>query len=214
MGWIPGPVGYRPAIALGTLIAAVAAALVAVGCGSDDSPDCGDNCGQAAVTGASGPTGASGEVTPAVESEAPTPERAGCHEYCQQAGQYGDSPVDRPAATLTSSSAELLADGSVPVEIECHTSVRCTGAIILYYGAADPVRKEAGRGDLAVPPTATATIAVPISADAVKTIQGTGSAVLYAQVDSGEGLGTLPTDERAEWSILDGGEVKVTAPPS
>jgi hypothetical protein len=193
-------------------LALAALLLAAPGCGSDGATDASTPVIDDA-SGTSGPSGAAPVADTADEAEAPTIERAGCHEYCQQAGQYGDAPAGpQEAVTTTSDSVELLDDGAVPLELECHLPAPCEGAILLSEPNASGALGEFARADLALDAETTKTIGIPLSADSVAAVERTGPLELYVTLDSLQSVAALPEDEAMNWTGFGGGPITVTAP--
>jgi hypothetical protein len=91
--------------------------------------------------------------------------RLGCGTYCQAAGPLaGGIGPGREAVTIVASRMVTLdADGYLPVTMTCNLSVQCTG--VLTGGIAG--MSFTARSDLLINPRATATLGLPMPAQAV-----------------------------------------------
>jgi hypothetical protein len=144
------------------LCAATAAVVVACGSEGGESSGCGENCEHA---------GAPAAPVPSTASDA-EPERLGCGTYCQNAGGYGGGEAGKILMRIETRGRVAPVGGAVPVELTCLLSGPCRGAILI--DSSSPEFLEVGRSDLLVEGGSTATIAVPISPDAIAALQRGG----------------------------------------
>jgi hypothetical protein len=129
-------------------------------------------CAVSAVVAAA--CGSDGEEPPlaGTASEEPAPERLGCGAYCQNAGGYGGGEEGEVLMRIETRGRVAPVDGTVPVGLTCLRSEPCKGAILISAGAPDFV--DVGRSDLQVDGGSTATIAVPMSPEAIAALERGG----------------------------------------
>jgi hypothetical protein len=113
--------------------------------------------------------GSDPEERPAGEA---APQRLGCGEYCQNAGGYGDGANVEAVMRIETLGRVTAVDGAVPVELSCLRREPCRGAILV--SASPPDELELGRSDLYVEGRSSATIAVPLSAEAMAALERAG----------------------------------------
>jgi hypothetical protein len=132
--------------------------------------------------------GSDSEEAPApagTASEEVAPKRLGCGVYCQNAGGYGDGGGGEILMRIETRGRVAPVDGAVPVELTCLLSKPCKGAILISSSPPDSV--EVGRSDLLVEGGSTATIAVPMSLDAIAALErGGGRLRAYITADYGD----------------------------
>ena len=132
-------------------------AVVAASCGSDGG--CGEHCQNVGADAAPAPSTAS--------------EQLGCGTYCENAGGgYGGGREGEILMRIETRGGVAPVDDTVPVELTCLRREPCKGAIFISAEAPDFV--EAGRSDLQVEGGSTATIAVPMSPDAIAALKRGG----------------------------------------
>jgi hypothetical protein len=111
--------------------------------------------------------------------------RLGCGVYCQHAGGYGAGPDGEVHMRIETRGRVAPVDGAVPVELTCLLSKPCKGAILI--SSSPPDSLEVGRSDLLVEGGSTATIAVPMSPDAIAALErGGGRLPAYITADYGD----------------------------
>ena len=101
--------------------------------------------------------------------------RAGCHQFCQQAGGLGGDPTLAPI-TISRGPVRLRA-GIARISVRCVAATRCDGALVIFpthttdivAGAVPP--GSFGGVDLAAPPGRTVAIEIPVAAAARRLIQ-------------------------------------------
>ena len=142
----------------------------------------------AVTAGVPGACGSDGEEAPGpagTTSEEVAPKRLGCGVYCQNAGGYGDGEEGKIVMRIETRGRVAPVDDAVPVELTCLLSKPCKGAIII--SSNPPESVEVGRSDLLVERGSTATIAVPMSPDAIAALQrGGGRLSGYITADYGD----------------------------
>lgn len=101
--------------------------------------------------------------------------RAGCHQFCQQAGGLGGDPTLAPI-TISRAPVRLRA-GVARIYVRCLATTRCDGALVIFPAhSADIVAGGIPPGsfggvDLAAPPRRTVAIEIPVAAAARRLIQ-------------------------------------------
>jgi hypothetical protein len=161
--------------------AALAASATAVGCG-----------------------GSSGDKPP------PPPARLGCHQYCRQTGGFGAPPTSPPPMSVVANRRPVrVANGVLPVSVQCRFVRRCTGAILVTLDTT-----ELGRSDLIVDAHRTRTIGVPVTAAGRKALARIARTKVLVSLDTGPSWMTLPQAQRPHWGAVQPGYVTVTAPRS
>jgi hypothetical protein len=101
--------------------------------------------------------------------------RAGCHQFCQQAGGLGGDPALAPI-TISRAPVRLRA-GVARIHVRCLAATPCDGALAIFpTHLADVVRGAVPAGsyggvDLAAPPRRTVAIEIPVAAGARTLLQ-------------------------------------------
>jgi hypothetical protein len=101
--------------------------------------------------------------------------RAGCHQFCQQAGGLGGDPTLAPI-TISRGPVRLRA-GVARIYVRCLAAARCDGALVIFPSHSRDIvaggipRGSFGGVDLAAPPRRTVAIEIPVAAAARRLIQ-------------------------------------------
>jgi hypothetical protein len=110
----------------------------------------------------------------------------GCGEYCLQAGEYGDPGDDLDNPAELADDVITLADGMLPLTVECYTDDRCRGAILILQDSEDAEVVELGRSDLDVAGDSTRTIAVKVSDEGLDLLDQEGDVEAFVALDLGD----------------------------
>lgn len=152
--------------------------------------------------------------------------RLGCHQYCLDAGGYGDGgPVVPKMARVTTSRAAVGPDGTVAIEVRCLSRVACVGALAIAAGGSSglefacqmPAVPHAqtdwwAQSDLDLPAHATRTFGLTLSPCVRRLLAARRRLPSLVVADTGEALSALPVDQRAQLDPVDFETVALVAP--
>ena len=174
----------------------------------------------ASLAGCGGDSGGGGAGS---SGEEPEVDRLGCHEFCQQAGGYGDGGGAAAPLIKIDVDAQVmaLADGTVPVRLTCDFGKPCTGALLLdalNVDRSDPLHpeissSEMGRSDLIVGAHATRTLGIPLSAFGRQWLQQHGRVKAFFSADVRPTFDSLPQSEQAKVDPISIKEIILSNPP-
>jgi hypothetical protein len=166
---LPRPASMRLR-ALGTALSVIGVAGIAAAAPASGSGDLHHGLARAGST-----TATAGPVPDGDGVAARRRRRAGCHQFCQQAGGLGGDPTLAPI-TISRGPVRLRA-GVARIYVRCLATTVCDGALVIFPShSADIVAGGVPRGsfggvDLAAPPRRTVAIEIPVAAAARRLIQ-------------------------------------------